>query len=260
MIPELIAKLSPWSRELRAVAALSWPLALTNLTQVAMGTTDVMMMGWLGPNTLAAGALGANLYFMAFIFGAGLLNATSPMIARDLGRDPRAIGDVRGTVHQGLWSALGVALAFWMVLWWSETLLLAMGQDAALSAAAGTYVHALQWALLPALGFLVLRSFISALERPVWSLLIGAAAVVFNAAANWCLMLGHWGFRPLGISGSGIATLLSSISDVRGAVLRHRRFGSVSTLPSVHRAVATRLVTSAGVLAPGIADGGLAHL
>ena len=61
------------------------------------------------------------------------------------------------------------------------------------------------------MGFVVLRSFISALERPVWALVIGLAAVVFNAAANWCLMLGHCGCHALGISGSGLATSLSSV-------------------------------------------------
>jgi MATE family multidrug resistance protein len=205
------AKRSAWLEEFSAIAKLSWPLVLTNLAQIAMGTTDIMMMGWLGPDTLAAGALGTNLYFMALIFGIGLLNATSPMIARSLGRDPDAVDAVRGAVRQGLWSAACLAVPFWLVLWWSEPLLVAMGQDAALSIAAGTYLHALQWALLPAWGYLVLRSFVTALERPGWSLLIGLAAVALNALANWCLMLGHCGCQPLGIVGSGLATLLSSI-------------------------------------------------
>src|SRR4249920_1474117 len=110
-----------WGRELRALVALSWPLALGNLTLVAMGTTDVMMMGWLSADTLAAGALGANLYFMAFIFGAGLLNAAGPLIARDLGRDPNATAPIRGTVRVTLWSALFVAVPLWCALWWSES-------------------------------------------------------------------------------------------------------------------------------------------
>jgi MATE family multidrug resistance protein len=209
--PPALAASSSWVRELHAIVALSWPLALANLTQVAMGTTDVMMMGWLSADTLAAGALGANLYFMAFIFGAGLLNATTPMIARDLGRDPAATTTIRGTVRIGLWSAFFVSVPFWLALWWSEPLLLAMGQDAGLSALAGAYVHTLQWALLPAWGFIVLRSFISAVERPVWSFVIGLAAVGLNATANWCLMLGHCGCQRLGISGSGLATSLSSV-------------------------------------------------
>jgi MATE family multidrug resistance protein len=97
------------------------------------------------------------------------------------------------------------------VLWWSKSLLIALGQDGALSEAAGTYVHALQWALLPSWCYLGLRSFVSALERPVWALFISVAAVLINAVANWCLMLGHCGCQPLGIAGSGFATLLSSL-------------------------------------------------
>jgi MATE family multidrug resistance protein len=49
------------------------------------------------------------------------------------------------------------------------------------------------------------------LERPVWALFISVAGVLVNAAANWCLMLGHCGCQPLGIAGSGFATLLSSL-------------------------------------------------
>jgi MATE family multidrug resistance protein len=204
-------KYGTWLRELRALAVLSWPLALTNLAQIGMSTTDVMMMGWLGPDTLAAGALGANLYFVALIFGIGLLNATTPMIARELGRSSPMVCDVRKIVQQGFWSAACLAMPCWFVLWWSGPLLIAMGQEAALSAMAGTYVHALQWALFPSWCYLVLRSFVSALERPAWALLIVAAAILVNAAANWCLMLGHCGCRSLGIAGSGFATLLSSL-------------------------------------------------
>ena len=211
MTPTPTAKSGPLRQELRALIALSWPLSLSNLAQVAMGTTDVMMMGRLGPDTVAAGALGTNLYFVALIFGIGLLNATTPMMARQLGRDPSAAHELRGIVRQGVWSAGCVAIPCWLVLWWSKPLLIAMGQDRALSAAAGTYVHALQWALLPSWCYLVLRSFLCALERPVWALLIGAAAVLVNALANWCLMLGHCGCQPLGIAGSGLATLLSSL-------------------------------------------------
>src|ERR1700709_1751207 len=93
-----------WLRELRALVALSWPLALSNLAQIAMGTTDLMMMGSLGADTLAAGALGTNLYFMLMIFGIGLLNAVSPMIARELGQASPRVRAVRKVVQQGLWS------------------------------------------------------------------------------------------------------------------------------------------------------------
>lgn len=91
--------------EAAGLLRLAWPLALGNLAQVAMSATDVIMMGRLGPETVAAGALAANLFYVALVAGIGLLNAGSPIMARDLGRDgAKAAGAVADTVKQCLWS------------------------------------------------------------------------------------------------------------------------------------------------------------
>lgn len=104
-----------------------------------------------------------------------------------------------------------MCLPIWLFLWNTESLLVWMGQDPALAALAGDYMVWLQWAVLPFYGYIVLRSFISALERPGWALIIVFAAVAFNVLANWCLMFGHLGFPAMGIAGAGVATTLSSV-------------------------------------------------
>lgn len=214
--------------------ALAWPMILTNLGQTAMTATDVMMMGRLGADALAAGALGSNLYFAPLIFGLGLMLATSPMIATELGRKRHSVRDVRRTVRQGLWLAVIVAVPIWIILWNAEAILVAMGQEPALSVQAGHYVRWLQWAVLPFYGYIVLRSFISALERPGWALVIVFVAVGFNVFANWCLMFGNLGFPAMGVAGSGLATTLSSILMFLGMLVvvtvepkfrRYRLFG-----------------------------------
>jgi multidrug resistance protein, MATE family len=207
-----------WRDEIVAMLALSWPIILTNVAQVAMTATDVMMLGWLGPHALAAGALGTNLYYVPMIFGLGLMTATTPMIARELGRSRFSVRDVRRTVRQGLWIAVTIAIPIWIALWNATPILLAMGQDPDLSVEAGTYVRALQWAVLPFYFYIVLRSFMAALERPVWALVVAFLAVGFNALANWALIFGHFGFPAMGIVGSGIATALSSVMMCAGLV------------------------------------------
>lgn len=216
-----------WTAELRAMIALAWPMVLTNLAQTAMTATDVMMMGWLGPDELAAGTLGSNLYFSPMIFGLGLVLAVSPMIAFELGRKRHSVRDVRRTVRQGLWMAIAVSVPVWILLWFTEDILLAMGQDPALSASAAVYVHAMQWAILPFYGFAVLRSFISALQRPRWAMWIVVGAVLVNALCNYALMFGNFGFPRLGILGAGITTTLSStlmFAALAVVVLTDRRF------------------------------------
>jgi MATE family multidrug resistance protein len=216
-----------WRSEIKATLALAWPMVLTNLGQTAMTATDVMMMGRLGPQTLAAGALGANLYFMVMILGLGLMLATSPMMASELGRKRHSVRDIRRTVRQGLWQAVLVALPIWLFLWHGEALLLAMGQEPELARLAGIYLHWLQWAVLPFYGYIILRSFISALERPGWALVIVFLAVAANALFNWLFMFGHLGFPVMGIAGSGVATTLSStlmFACMTAVVLVERQF------------------------------------
>jgi MATE family multidrug resistance protein len=122
-------------------------------------------------------------------------------------------------VRQGLWSAVAIAVPIWLVAWWGEAILLATGQEPALAAAAGGYIRSLMWSLLPFLFYLVLRSFLAALERPGWALVVGLLAIPLNLAIAWVLMFGQLGFPRLGLAGAGIATTLSSTFMFLGLAL-----------------------------------------
>jgi MATE family multidrug resistance protein len=201
---------SEWRGELRATLTLAWPLIATNLAQMALTTTDVIVLGRLGPDALAAATLATNLYFAVLIFGIGLVSAAAPMMAEALGRKRRAVHDIRRTFRQGLWSALIISIPAWLLLWHTEALLLLLRQDARLAADAQIFMRALQWGFLPTLGFIALRSFVAALERPLWALLLTVATVLFNVLANYVLVFGHFGLPRLGVFGSGLATTMSN--------------------------------------------------
>ncbi len=199
-----------WTTELRATLALGWPLVLTNLAQIALTTTDVIVLGRLGAHELAAGTLGVNLYFAILIFAIGLVTATSPMMAEAFGRKRKVVREVRRTFRQGLWSAVIISMPAWLVLWHAESVLLLFRQEPQLAADAQRFVHAVMWGFLPSLGYIALRSFVAAMERPIWAVVVTMAAIAFNILANYVLVFGHFGMPPLGLVGSGLATTLSN--------------------------------------------------
>ena len=216
-----------WREELRATLALAWPLILTNIAQALIHVTDVVLLGWAGSSVLAAGTLGVNVYFAFLIFGIGLVTASAPMIARELGERSHSVRDVRRTVRQTMWAATALAVPVMAVLWNTSAILVAIGQDPKLAEAAQTFVRALQWGFLPYLWYLVLRSFISALERPLWSFAIGLAAVVYNAVINYGLIFGKLGLPKLGLLGAGLGSASANLFMFFGmalVVLLHRRF------------------------------------
>ncbi|HEX8525417.1 MATE family efflux transporter [Allosphingosinicella sp.] len=218
---------SLWRREARATLALAWPLILTNVAQSLIHATDVVLLGWVGARTLAAATLGINLYFAFLIFGMGLVTAAAPMIARELGARRHSVRDVRRTVRQAMWAAAAICVPVWLILWHTAPILVALGQDPALAANAQTFVRALQWGMLPFLLYLVLRSFISAFERPLWSLGVGVAAVLFNGVLNYGLIFGEFGLPELGLLGAGIGSSCANLlmfAGLAAVVTLDRRF------------------------------------
>lgn len=200
-----------WLAEVAATLVLAWPMIVTNLAQAALTAVDVLMTGWIGAKTLAAGALGANLYFALYVFGMGVVIATTPMVARELGRRRNSVRDIRRTVRQGFWSAVIAVIPIWLLLGHAEAVFLLLGQQQDLARMAGDYVFALMWGILPMFGFMVLRSFMAALERPYAALVLGVLAVPLNAGLNWVLMFGKLGFPALGLVGAGIASSIAAL-------------------------------------------------
>src|SRR5215207_4724621 len=123
-----------WLDELKATLSLAWPLMLAQLTQIAIYTTDVLMLGRLGPDALAASALAVNLFFMFNFTGMGLVTACAPLIASALGERSHAVRDVRRSFRSASHAALLYIVPVWLLLWNAEAIMLLLGQDPALSA------------------------------------------------------------------------------------------------------------------------------
>src|SRR2546430_7869595 len=76
--------------ELAETLKLAVPMALTQLGQIAMMTTDLALVGRLGDQAVAAAALASSVYFVSFTVGLGLGSAVAPLAPPAFGaRDPR---------------------------------------------------------------------------------------------------------------------------------------------------------------------------
>src|SRR3954466_15416948 len=71
--------------ELSETLKLGAPIALTQLGQIAMMTTDLAMIGRLGSEAVAAASLAHTILFVSFTFGMGLVSAVAPLAAQGFG-------------------------------------------------------------------------------------------------------------------------------------------------------------------------------
>ncbi|HEY9452267.1 MAG TPA: MATE family efflux transporter [Bradyrhizobium sp.] len=190
--------------ELSETLKLAVPLALTQLGQIAMMTTDIAMIGRLGSEAMAAAALAHTVFFVSFTFGMGLVSAVAPLAAQAFGaRNPHLI---RRSLRVGLWAALLMSLPMMAILLRGEHILLMLGQAPASVQLAQQYLLGLAWGILPALWFMAIRGFMSAVNRPEPILWITLAAIPANAALVYVLLYGAFGMPELGLFGVGLAS------------------------------------------------------
>lgn len=222
--------------ELGQTAKLALPMALTQLGQIAMMTTDLAFIGHLSPDALAAAALAGTVYFVSFTFGMGLMSAVAPLAAQAFGADNPAV--VRRSLRVGLWAALVLSLPIMAAPLRGEQILLALGQASATARLAQAYLFGLAWGVAPALGFLAIRSFMGALNRPEPALWITLAAIPVNALLVYLLIYGEFGLPRLELFGAGLATTLVNCATFLAALwfaTRRRPFSDYHVLAHLWR-------------------------
>ena len=203
------ARSGPWRTELGSTVRLAWPMVLALFAQQAINATDVLLIGRLGPQPLAASTLALNLTYTLNMFLLGLVTASSPMMATALGQRSNAVRDVRRTFRAGLW-LVGAALPFyWLILWNIGSIMRAFGQSPALAAMGAEFLHAYMWCAAPWLLFQLLRNFAAALERPRVVLWLSLVGIGVNAVLSWALIFGRLGLPALGLAGAGIGSTLT---------------------------------------------------
>jgi MATE family multidrug resistance protein len=202
---EAAMRRSGWWAEARATLLLAWPMALTNLSQMALLATDAAYLGHLSTEALAAVTLSGTLFWTMLAPGFGLSLAAAAMLAQERGRRIGHVRAMRRTVRAGAWGALLAALPGMILLWHGGAVLRALGQEPGLADAAQAFLRCVLWGIPPFGVFLTLRGFMAAMERPWPPLIIGLLAVPLNALLGWILIFGHLGAPVLGVRGAGIA-------------------------------------------------------
>jgi MATE family multidrug resistance protein len=205
----------PVTVELTALMTLAAPLILTQLAQMAIMTTDVVMLGRLSTHALAAAALGNTIYYFCWLLATGPAQAVAPIIANLIGAHgedaARLRAGVRRTVRMGLWSSILTTVPLGAILMFGKPILMALGQEASLAEDAGRFATMLAIGLPFTIGFQVLRNYATALGQANEGLWVMLLSIAWNALADYALIFGQLGAPRLGIVGGGLATSSSAV-------------------------------------------------
>ena len=224
----------PLGRQARALATLGAPLVGSHLAQVALVSTDTLMMGWYDVTALAGLSLGGPFFFVMFILGSGFALAVMPMVAAAAGTASDA--EVRRVTRMGLWLSTLYGVVATIPLLLAEPILLALGQVPEVAHQAGLYLSIAGWGLTLHVLTMVLKSYLAALERTRIVLVVTVAAAILNVPLNALLIFGHWGLPELGIRGAALSSVVvQALSVVALAAYARARTPRYEIFRNLHR-------------------------
>ncbi len=211
-----------WSR----IRPLAWPVLVGQLSVLAFGTVDTLLVARAGTTDLAALAVGGAAYITVFIGLMGVLMGLSPIVGQLYGA--QKLPEVGRQVHQALWLALGLALLGSTLLAFPYPFLALSRATPEVAGKISGYLLALAFSLPASLLFTIYRGFNTAVSRPKAVMLIQVSALLIKVPLSAALVFGapSLGLPAWGVTGCGVATLVAMWAQVLVAwvVLRHDPF------------------------------------
>ncbi len=190
--------------ELRTLVTLALPLSFAQLAQNSMGFVDTLMVGRLGPTSLAGLALGGAALSTVYMILMGILLAVAPLVAQAVGaREELEPGKVAA---QALLLAFALSVPGIVIFLVIEPVLNAAGLPASSVGPASAYLRAVAPGLPFALGFVALRGLLEGHgdARPI--LYMAVAGVGLNVFLNNMFIFGRFGMPAFGVVGVGLTT------------------------------------------------------
>ncbi|MDH4071882.1 MAG: MATE family efflux transporter [Gammaproteobacteria bacterium] len=214
-------------QEFRTILGISLPLTAAFVAEMGMVITDMIIVGRLGSNELAAVGLAGDWFWVLLLIGMGVLSIIGVFAAQCLGA-----GDRDGVVaagEQGLIAAAIASLPVVAGVWFLGPVLGWANQDPEVVRLITGYSRMLAWAVFPALCFVALRQYITALARSAAVGWITIMALCLNVAFNYTLVYGKFGFPALGVIGAGTGTAIVNwlmLAALATHVMRSRHFST----------------------------------
>lgn len=193
----------------RQIASLAWPVLIGQVSVLAFGTVDTLLLARHTPEDLAALAVGSAAYITVFIGFMGVVLAISPIAGQlfGAGDHPQA----GRQVHQAIWVALGMSVIGSALLVFPGAFIALSRASPEVEAKVRGYLMVLALSLPASLLFTVFRGFNTAVSRPKAVMVLQLFGLAVKVPLSVALA---WGFPALGVPalgllGCGIATAVA---------------------------------------------------
>lgn len=209
-----------WSRWKLAkyILMMGVPLIVGELGSIAQQFADTMMIGNYGTNELAAAGFVNSIFYFVIFLSLGISYASTPLVGNAYGRkdysgvfriftESLIVNFIVGVFFVTL--LLGIYFNIEPLFFNPDSDLFHQPYEI-LDLSKGYML-----VLIISIPFMTLfnacKQYLDGIGNTKVSMWVMLFANILNIGLNWCLIYGHCGFKPMGLLGAGIATLVSRV-------------------------------------------------
>ena len=197
----------------KTVFAFLLPMAIQNLINVAISSTDVIMLGRYSEVTLSASSLASQVQFILILLLFGIGSGATVLTAQYWGK--RDIKSIEKVMAISIKVAFTLSLFFFIfAFFFSRNAMRLFTNDEATILEGIKYLKIVSFSYLTTSISIVYLVTMRSVERVVISTVTYATAFVSNLIINYLLIFGNFGFPKLGIRGAAIGTLIARLIEL----------------------------------------------
>lgn len=210
----------------RTLFRLVFPIVLQNLISTAVGSADVIMLGYVSQTTLSASSLANEIQFILTLAYTGIASGTSMLVAQYWGKnDTRTIEKIMGIAMR--LSILISAVFTIAACCFPRILMMIFTSDAELIAAGASYLRILGISYIFMGISQVYLCIMRSTERVAFSTAVTTVALISNILLNAVFIFGLFGAPKLGIIGVAVATVISRVLELAICVIDNLRSDTI---------------------------------
>lgn len=210
-----------WNRKqiAKAVLLLGIPLIVGELGSIVQQYADTIMVGHYGTDHLAAAGFVNTVFYFVIFLTLGMSYAVTPLVGNAFGR--KDYRDVCRVLREGVRTSLIVGVFFVAILlllyfnleelFFTPKLFGEHHQPIEILHLSKKYWFILTTSVPFLTMFYGCKQYLDGIGKTGVSMWILLSSNLLNIGLNWCLIFGKCGFPAMGLSGAGIATLVSRI-------------------------------------------------
>ena len=197
----------------KTVLAFLLPMAIQNLINVAISSTDVIMLGRYSEVTLSASSLASQIQFILILLLFGIGSGATVLTAQYWGK--KDIKSIEKVMAISIKVAFTLSLFFFVfAFFFSKNAMRLFTNDKSTILEGIKYLKIVSFSYLTTSISIVYLITMRSVERVVISTVTYATSFVSNFIINYLLIFGNFGFPKLGIRGAAIGTLIARLIEL----------------------------------------------